>query len=162
MFYGIHCVANRRDCLSSGEMGRNKMPDAPRVLIVDDHPLFRDALETALECAFPSGAEATHASNLSGALDILRSHPVDLILLDLMMPRMDGFTFLERVREDARHKNIPVVVLTAKTLDEQERELLEASTERVFGKDTMGTGELLSELIHVLKQQDHEGKKGAT
>ena len=129
------------------------------ILIVEDDPMVRDILRRTIKL---EGLSVLEARDGIEGLERLGQHPdISLILLDLMMPRMDGFTFLERVREDARHKNIPVVVLTAKTLDEQERELLEASTERVFGKDTMGTGELLSELIHVLKQQDHEGKKGA-
>ena len=59
------------------------MTQAPRVLIVDDHPLFRDALETALECAYPAGATALHASSLSDALHGLQSDTVDLVLLDL-------------------------------------------------------------------------------
>jgi|TARA_R110000796_G_scaffold195485_6_gene312056 DNA-binding NarL/FixJ family response regulator len=92
-------------------MGRNKMPDAPRVLIVDDHPLFRDALETALECAFPSGAEATHASNLSGALDILRSNPVDLILLDLNLGDCAEFEGLTTLL--AAEPGCPIVVVSA-------------------------------------------------
>jgi len=88
-------------------------------------------------------------------LERLESHEnISLILLDLMMPRMDGFTFLEHVRADERFDHLPVVVLTAKTLDEQERMRLEASTERVLGKDRMGTGELLSELMRVLERAE--------
>lgn len=87
------------------------MPVAPRVLIVDDHPLFRDALETALECAFPTGAEAIHASNLSGALDILKSRQLDLILLDLNLGDCAEFEGLSTLL--AAQPGCPIVVVSA-------------------------------------------------
>ena len=74
------------------------MVQAPRVLIVDDHPLFRDALETALECAYPAGAAASHASSLSDALARLQADDVDLVLLDLNLGDSAEFEGLTRLR----------------------------------------------------------------
>ena len=120
------------------------------ILLVEDDPMVRDVLRRTIKL---EGLSVIEARDGVEGLESLDKHPdISLILLDLMMPRMDGFTFLERVREDDRFEDIPVVVLTAKTLDEQEQELLEASTERVFGKDKMGTSELLTELVRVLDQ----------
>ncbi|KCZ52657.1 response regulator [Hyphomonas pacifica] len=87
------------------------MAEAPRVLIVDDHPLFRDALETALECAYPAGAEAAHASSLSGALDSLKTRLVDLILLDLNLGDTVDFEGLTSLL--AASPDCPIVVVSA-------------------------------------------------
>jgi len=84
---------------------------APRVLIVDDHPLFRDALETALECAFPAGAVALHASSLSGALSCLKTNDVELILLDLNLGDSAEFDGLTRLK--AADPGCPIVVVSA-------------------------------------------------
>ena len=61
------------------------MGHVPTVLIVDDHPLFRDALEAALDTAFPDGATAHHASSLAEALARVKDIRFDLILLDLTL-----------------------------------------------------------------------------
>ena len=87
------------------------MVQAPRVLIVDDHPLFRDALETALECAYPAGAAASHASSLSDALARLQADDVDLVLLDLNLGDSAEFEGLTRLR--AARPDCPVVVVSA-------------------------------------------------
>jgi len=81
------------------------------VLVVEDDADIRDALRTLLE---EVGCEVSTANNGSEALDALhgRERP-QLIVLDLMMPVMDGWTFLERRREDAGLASIPVVVTTA-------------------------------------------------
>ncbi len=83
----------------------------PTVLIVDDHPLFRDALEAALGTAFPDGATAHHASSLADALSKTRDLRFDLILLDLTLgdtQEFDGLTRLLATRPDC-----PVVVVSA-------------------------------------------------
>lgn len=87
-----------------------------RILIVDDQPdnlyvlrrLLRGHTFTVLEAA--SGVEALHVAS--------EQHP-DLILLDVMMPEMDGFEVVQRLREDAATRSIPVVLLTANAPDER-------------------------------------------
>ena len=56
------------------------------------------------------------------------------ILLDLMMPVMDGFEFLSKLREDESRRTIPVVVITAKELTSEDRERLSIGVERIFSK----------------------------
>ena len=126
--------------------------DQEKILVVEDNAMVRDVLKRTIR---NEGISVIEAQDGVEGLERLESHEnISLILLDLMMPRMDGFTFLEHVRADERFDHLPVVVLTAKTLDEQERMRLEASTERVLGKDRMGTGELLSELMRVLERAE--------
>ncbi|GAA1169100.1 two-component system response regulator MprA [Kitasatospora gansuensis] len=80
-----------------------------RLLVVDDEPALRDALESSL--AF-EGYEVTTATDGFEALDAVeRDHP-DLVLLDIMMPRMDGLTAVRRMR--ARGDTAPVLMLTAR------------------------------------------------
>lgn len=82
-----------------------------RVLIADDHPLFRDALRHVLAQALP-GTEVSEADDFSRiTAGAAGDEPPDLILLDLNMPGMDGFTGLLRLRENL--PDIPVIVISA-------------------------------------------------
>lgn len=78
-----------------------------RVLVVDDDPDIRELLVSVLR---DDGYEAQAAGNGRDALNILERWPADVIVLDLMMPIMDGWTFAERMRE---RWSIPIVVLSA-------------------------------------------------
>ena len=69
-----------------------------------------------------------------------------LILLDLMLPRMDGFEFLHALRADARWKDIPVLVVTAKDLSAEERDQLARDAELVIRKGAIDRETLLSEV----------------
>jgi CheY-like chemotaxis protein len=80
------------------------------VLVVDDTAIFRDPIVVTLSRA---GVETISASNGQEALDVLKTRAVDLILLDVTMPVMDGLTCLREVRKDARMKNVPVIMLSA-------------------------------------------------
>jgi sigma-B regulation protein RsbU (phosphoserine phosphatase) len=86
-----------------------------RILIVDDQPENRDVLARRLE---RQGHQTFQAENGRHALDLLISEPCDLILLDVMMPEMDGFTALGRIKADPALRHIPVIMISA--LDEIE------------------------------------------
>ena len=87
------------------------MGHVPTVLIVDDHPLFRDALEAALDTAFPDGATAHHASSLAEALARVKDIRFDLILLDLTLGDTQEFDGLTRLVAAGPH--CPIVVVSA-------------------------------------------------
>ena len=84
--------------------------DGHKVLVVDDDADIRSLLVGVLA---DEGYEAQSASNGREALALLERWPADAIVLDLMMPVMDGWTFVENLR--ARDKRIPIVVLSAAT-----------------------------------------------
>jgi len=85
-------------------------PDTPiRVAVVDDHELVRAGIRNALSLA-PDIALAGEAGDGLAALELLEHEPVDVVLLDLHMPRMDGFACLDAIR--TRWPDMPVVVLT--------------------------------------------------
>jgi CheY-like chemotaxis protein len=109
------------------------------VLLVEDDKSARDATRRMLDKLGFKSAEATNGRE---ALNWLEANPPPiLILLDLMMPEMDGFAFLEAIggKPDLRH--IPVVVVTAKELTGEEKRLLMGRAAHVLAKgDTSGIG----------------------
>ena len=85
-------------------------PERPRVLVVDDHPSSRT---TAVALLSVEGYEVIEAESGSAALDVVLSSNPDLILLDVMMPGMDGFEVCRRLKQDEQTRLIPVVFVTA-------------------------------------------------
>jgi CheY-like chemotaxis protein len=80
------------------------------ILIAEDDPISRRMLSLILR---RSGYEVIVASNGSVALDLLQNNPVDIVILDLAMPVMDGLTLLRRIRADKNLLHLPVFILTA-------------------------------------------------
>lgn len=87
---------------------------AKRILIVDDEPRYLRLLEANLRT---EGYEVVTAQDGMQALDIFSANPIDLVLMDVMMPRLDGFGATQRLRE---FTNVPIVILTARG-EEQDR-----------------------------------------
>ena len=85
-------------------------PVPGRILIVDDTEVNRDLLARRLRAL---GHEIEMAVHGREALDVLAAKPIDLVLLDIMMPEMDGFEVLEHLRSDARLSTIPVIMISA-------------------------------------------------
>jgi two-component system response regulator VanR len=84
------------------------------ILVVDDQPEILDNLELLLEA---EGFQVLTARDGIEALALLQSHPVDLILADIAMPRMNGYQLHERVRENPQWVAVPFLFLTARALD---------------------------------------------
>ncbi|MEU1878290.1 response regulator transcription factor [Streptosporangium sp. NPDC020072] len=83
--------------------------ETARVLVVDDEPALREALQSSLEF---EGYRVGLAQDGQAALDVLRREPYELVLLDVMMPRLDGLTACRRLRAAGNH--VPVLMLTAR------------------------------------------------
>jgi PAS domain S-box-containing protein len=127
---------------------RNLPPSSPRVLIVDDEEDSRRLILSQLE---GESIELYTASNGREALAVMEQNLPGLVLLDLIMPEMDGLAFLEAIRRDERYKCLPVVVVTAKELTASEAEQLGSQTFKVLTKAKAFEGELkrlLEELLH--------------
>lgn len=102
-----------------------------RVLVIDDEPDVRWVLRLSLERA---GHEVIMAEDgLRGVAMAQRQRP-DVIVLDLMMPVMDGYGVLDALGRDDRTKQVPVLVLTAKALPEEEVRVTEAGATRFMTK----------------------------
>jgi GAF domain-containing protein/CheY-like chemotaxis protein len=104
---------------------------AGRALLVDDDDLVRRGVRQALE---PLGWQVSEAENGRVAVDSLVAARPDVIILDLMMPKMDGFEFLDELRGRPEWRDIPVVVITAKELTDEDRDRLNGGVERIIQK----------------------------
>jgi signal transduction histidine kinase/DNA-binding response OmpR family regulator len=118
------------------------------VLVVEDEAMTREVLQRTLE---KDGWSVTVAENGRVALEQMNEQRPDLILLDLMMPEVDGFQVVRCLRESPDWRTIPVVVITAMELTPEERQLLNGSVARVLQKASYSREELLSE-VHRLVQ----------
>jgi len=130
---------------------------AGRVLVVEDDADARDLVCRLIEGA---GCEALAAEGCRAAFAQMEQRRPDLIVLDLMMPEMDGFEFVERVRQEARWADIPIVVLTAKQLSHEERQRLQSGVSRILQKGAMSAEKLLALLSEQLERR-HRPAPGA-
>ncbi|HZP79083.1 MAG TPA: response regulator [Pseudolabrys sp.] len=106
-------------------------PTGRPLLMVDDDDLGRSQMRAALE---QQGWTVTEASDGRDALTKLREGRPDVVILDLMMPEMDGFEFLEEMRRSVEWRDIPVVIVTAKDLTDDDRKRLNGGVERIIQK----------------------------
>ncbi len=101
--------------------------------MVDDDAAVREIMRRSIE---REGRKVVEAHDGVRALEPVAGPAPDLIVLDLAMPRMDGFEFLEQLRESDRTGDVPVVVLTAKDMSLDERADLSGYVEHVIRKTT--------------------------
>jgi CheY-like chemotaxis protein len=121
------------------------------VLIVEDDPGTRDMLRKTLE---KEGWDVAEAENgRVGLMQVARTHP-SLILLDLMMPEMDGFAFVTELRKTEVGRPLPVVVLTSKDITPEDRRRLTGSVELILQKGAVSRETILSEIRTLLKAVD--------
>jgi chemosensory pili system protein ChpA (sensor histidine kinase/response regulator) len=80
-----------------------------RILLIEDTPIVREPLARLLR---EESFQVITATDGADALAQLETHVVDLILLDILMPHMNGLTFLDRIRGDAKLRDIPVIAVT--------------------------------------------------
>ena len=136
---------------------------AQRILMVEDDETTRTVTQHALE---RGGWTVTQAENGRVALARLGEQRPDAILLDLMMPEMDGFEFLAELRRHPAWRDIPVVVLTAMDLTQEDRRRLSGEVERIIEKGAYGRDELLHEVGRLLtasiERQEARGTSDAT
>jgi CheY-like chemotaxis protein len=123
---------------------KNIYKDMPRsVLIVEDDPVTREMMRRMLE---KEGWGVTEAENGRVGLERLAESTPGTILLDLMMPEMDGFEFIAQVRKHQAWGAIPVIVVTAKDLTEEDRLRLNGYVNKILQKGAYSREELLNEV----------------
>lgn len=115
---------------------RSGIQKLAKVLIVEDDGDARHLLASWMESVV---TELRSAKNGREALSVLETFQPDVIFLDLQMPVMDGQTFLQHLRGDARFATVPVVILTAKSLEPQEKKQLETQVSRILLKGEVFT-----------------------
>jgi adenylate cyclase len=120
---------------------------AGRALVVEDDPDTRALLGRRLR---EEGWDVAEAEDGRVALARLAEAPADLVLLDLMMPEMDGFEFLDELRRTEPGRRTPVVVVTAADLSDRDRQRLNGGVLRVLQKGSHSRDELFSTLHELL------------
>ncbi|MDH3495371.1 MAG: GAF domain-containing protein [Gemmatimonadota bacterium] len=129
--------------------------DAEGVLLVEDDADTRAMLRRMLERAGWSVAEA---ANGRIALEQLATHTPQIVLLDLMMPEVDGFEFLEAVRQRPELKTLPVIVITAKDLTDEDLRRLNGGVQEIVRKRAHGEDELLAEIRDLVATRTDVGR----
>jgi CheY-like chemotaxis protein len=118
--------------------------------------VVRRGVRQALE---PIGWKVTEAENGQVAVEALATARPDVIILDLMMPKMDGFEFLDELRGRPGWQGIPVVIITAKDLTDEDRDRLNGGVERILQKSDRDEmlRQLSREITKCVKQQPRNG-----
>jgi len=136
--------------------------DVHQVLIVDDDPEVLQLFARVL-AGSPEGYQVLQAKNGRRALDLMRRHRPDIVLLDLVMPGMDGFRFLEVMREDPDIADIPVVIVSSHDPAGQpivSDSLSVARNMGISGRELLACVEALTEILSPHDQPSHPARRG--
>jgi CheY-like chemotaxis protein len=138
-------------------IGRFRVPARQtRVLMVEDDGTQRERLRGWLE---EEQWVVEEAANGRDALALLRDARPDVILLDLMMPEMDGFAVVAALQKEPRWRDIPVVVVTARDLDTADRERLNSGVQSVLVKETFRPVELVERIRRLARSKPQAGSE---
>ncbi|MGC1481537.1 MAG: response regulator [Chthoniobacterales bacterium] len=130
-------------------IGRHLSDGVEVALVVDDHAENREMLKRLLEKA---GLRVCEAADGQEGLAVARRERPGIVLLDLMMPVMDGFEFLACAQVDADLQTIPVVIVTAKDLTPADRERLNGGVQAVIQKSGLDQDDLLREVCGLINK----------
>jgi signal transduction histidine kinase/DNA-binding response OmpR family regulator len=128
-----------------------------RVLIVDDEPSAVDLITQLLE---EDGYRIRGVHSGDEALRSLEKELPDVILLDLLMPGMDGFEVIQRIKEKPEWRDIPIVVITAKDLTEADFKFLRQRVDKIIRKSGLDRQKLVGEVQQLLREHAGSGKEG--
>ena len=119
------------------------------IMVVEDDPGVREMLCRQLRA---KNWRVVEAENGKEALLKLKNYQPGLILSDLMMPEMDGFELVHRLKQHEQLSSIPVIILTAKSITNQERQKLNGEVSKIFEKGSYQRSVLFHEVSHLLDQ----------
>jgi response regulator RpfG family c-di-GMP phosphodiesterase len=128
----------------------------PRILCVDDEPVSLKLFDAFL---IPQGYETLHAQNGRQALEIIKEQKVDLVLLDIMMPEMNGYDVCRKIKEDQAHANIPVILITSLQFKKERIKGIKAGAEDFISKPIDQT-EVLARITMLLKIKELNDQLG--
>ena len=136
-----------RDMLHKALSRYHTADETSRLLLIEDEADTREVMLRMLEKA---GWRVSEASNGQEALELMAIQQPQLILLDLLMPVMDGFSFLSAMRANREWRHVPVIVLTAKDLTDKERQKLSGMVEEVIEKRAYTREQLLEHVLDAI------------
>ena len=106
----------------------------PKVLIVEDEPLIRLLLEQTLEGLEEHGVEMLAAENGIEAVEMIKAERPELVLLDVMMPKMNGFEVCSIIKQQLRMNDVYIIMLTAKGQEQDKLKAIESGTDEYITK----------------------------
>jgi DNA-binding response OmpR family regulator len=118
-----------------------------KIVVADDDRMFRKAAETTLR---REGYAVVTASDGEEALQLIRSERPDIIVLDLIMPKLQGFDVLQVLKQDSVTATIPVIVLSSLTQEQDKQEALDLGAAAYFNKATFSLSELVKQVESTL------------
>jgi threonine synthase len=121
----------------------------PRIAIVDDEPNVRVLVRRILQSQ--GNYQLFEAADGKSAVDMIMKERPDLVILDLMMPDMDGFQVMDALQKHNETKDIPIIVVTAKELTPAEKERMKGHIQTLMQKGDFMSDELLDEVRALLK-----------
>jgi threonine synthase len=121
-----------------------------RIAIIEDDPAARQLLRRVLQAR--GDYQILEADNGRQGIDLVRRHRPDLVLLDLMMPEVDGFEVMETIRADPDLADTRIIVITAKTLTAGERRRLSGQIELLLQKGSFLDDDLLEDILSTLQE----------
>jgi AraC-like DNA-binding protein len=145
----------------AGALARQGLSDSERafdLLVVDDDETMRELHARMVRSALPVARVLTAADGRA-ALQVMEEICPHLVLLDLMMPELDGFGVLEAMRDDPQLRGVPVIVLTAQILGRREMERLQGGVSAVLAKGLFEQGEVLAQVEAVLARGKRLGSE---
>lgn len=119
------------------------------VLVVDDDPKAVELLSTHLQTA---GYQVITALSGEQGIDIAREKIPDLILLDLMMPELSGFDVIDALKNDLKTRDIPIIVVTAKQITENDRDKLSGNVKKLLEKSDLEHGLFINEVERAMQK----------
>ena len=128
------------------------------ILVVDDDTATREMNMQAVQTQLP-GCSLIEANNGRTALELMRQQKPDLVLLDLMMPELDGFDVLITMQEDERLRHIPTIILTAMSLTEEHMSRISRGAATILSKGVFSVDETLAHIENVLARNRHLGSE---
>ena len=126
-------------------------PHQATVMIVDDNAVDRKMIHDIL---LQENLHGLQAESGSQCLDLLRTHYPDVIILDLMMPGMDGFHVLDEIRKNNATRDLPVIVVTAKNLTVADKRKLSGRVATVLTKSKVTPEQIFQEIKRILSKME--------
>jgi signal transduction histidine kinase/DNA-binding response OmpR family regulator len=126
------------------------------ILVVDDDDGTRKAIRRALE---NQGWQVLEAENGAKGFEVLKHDTPRLILLDLIMPEMDGFEFLVQLHRDSNLRRIPVLILTARDISPDEQRELKSHVEEILLKDKSSVDEIVDQICRIAHSLDESRER---
>ena len=126
------------------------MDCTPNVLLVDDDPIHIMAMKAVLA---DSGYKVTVAPGGKEAIEVLKEATPCAVILDIMMPEVDGFMVLEELKKRKETRDIPVIILTAKDITDDDKKRLNGSIQDIIGKGNFAHEEVLRDLKNIMERR---------